>query len=160
MYPVQRQRFPARPLRISGSVGFGFLSSRSDGGHHHSRRADAALRAAAFDECLLHSVKLTFATAMPSIVLIVAAFDLRHRHQTTVDDLAVDEHGARATLAFAASFLRAGQMSCSRSTSSRRSIGIGMECPVLPVTVQLISICVVERIPLNECTRACYPWSH
>src|ERR1700737_3825141 len=28
------------------------------GRHNHTRRADAALRAAAFDECLLHRVKL------------------------------------------------------------------------------------------------------
>src|SRR5229473_773968 len=28
MYPVQRQRFPAKPLRISAKVGFGVRSSR------------------------------------------------------------------------------------------------------------------------------------
>src|SRR6185436_13445538 len=38
------------------------------------------------------------------------ALDLRERHQTRVDRQAVDQHRARAALAFAAAFLGAGQV--------------------------------------------------
>ena len=39
----------------------------------------------------------------------VASFDLRERHEARAHRLAVDEHRARAALAFAAAFLRAGE---------------------------------------------------
>src|SRR5476649_612983 len=58
-------------------------------GENHSRRADAALRAAAFDERLLHSVQL-IAGRDAFDGFDRSACDLRHRHQTTVDDPAID----------------------------------------------------------------------
>src|SRR5512142_1738196 len=40
----------------------------------------------------------------------VGALDLRERHEAGADRLAVHEHGARATLAFAASFFRSREL--------------------------------------------------
>ena len=51
----------------------------------------------------------------------VVAVHLADRNETAVDDLAVEEHGARPALALAAAFLRAGQAEVApRSTSSSR----------------------------------------
>jgi hypothetical protein len=38
------------------------------------------------------------------------AFNLRHRHQTTVDQLPIDQNTARPAFAFAATFLRPGEV--------------------------------------------------
>ena len=57
MYPVQRQRLPARPSRICSIVGCGYLREmlrRED----HARRADAALRPAVFQKALLDRMQL------------------------------------------------------------------------------------------------------
>jgi hypothetical protein len=67
------------------------------------------LCAAVIDECLLDRVQL---------ILMGDAFDrcdagavnLSDWDETTVNDLAVEYHGARATLALAAAFFRAGEM--------------------------------------------------
>ena len=61
------------------------------------------------DECALDRVQL---------IVLSYAFDrrylrtvgLRHRNETTVHDLAIKNHGTRATLAFTAAFLRAREM--------------------------------------------------
>jgi hypothetical protein len=75
-----------------------------DGRQYHTRRADAALRAAAVDEGLLHSVQLIAGrNAFDS--LNGCAFNLCNWNQTTVDDPAIDNDVARATLTFAATFL-------------------------------------------------------
>ena len=75
----------------------------------HSRRADAALRSAVRDERFLHRVQLP---------AVRNAFDrrqrralhLQDRRQAAVDQLAVEEHRARAALPLAAAFLGAGQV--------------------------------------------------
>ena len=43
------------------------------------------------------------------MVVIDAPVGLRQRHQAAVDQLAVEQHGAGAALAFAAAFLGAGE---------------------------------------------------
>src|SRR5437764_2883113 len=79
-----------------------------DGGEHHARRADAALRAAALYHRALHGVEAlavgdAFDRGYPR------ALDLRRGHEATVDQLAVHDDGARAALALAAALLRAGE---------------------------------------------------
>src|SRR5712692_9451287 len=68
---------------------------------NHARRADAALRAAAFDERLLHGVQL-IAGCQGFDGFDISALDLGDRYQTTVNDLAINHHRARAALTFAA----------------------------------------------------------
>src|SRR5882672_9861834 len=79
------------------------------GRHHHTRCADAALRAAAINERLLNCVQL-----IPSRDAFnrfdCCAFNLSHGHETTVHNSAVDENGTRATFAFTATFLCARQV--------------------------------------------------
>ena len=58
MNPVQRQRLPASPSRISAIAGCGLCSSKLRRGHQHARRADAALRAAAVEKRLLQRMQL------------------------------------------------------------------------------------------------------
>jgi hypothetical protein len=72
-------------------------------GHDHAGRADTALRRAVLDECVLQAV--AFFQSFNGRNLGV--FRLRNRHQTRYHCLAVDQHGARATLPFAAALLRA-----------------------------------------------------
>ena len=73
--------------------------------HDHPRRADAALRAAVLDERALQRMT----AAEPFDRRHARAGDLRDRHQARVHRHAVDQHRARAALAFAAAFFRAGQ---------------------------------------------------
>src|SRR5947209_1174277 len=80
----------------------------ADGGEHHARRADAALRAAALDHRALHGVEAlavgdAFDRGYPR------ALGLRDGDEATVDQLAVHDDGARAALALAAALLRAGE---------------------------------------------------
>jgi len=79
------------------------------GGHHHARRADAALCSTAINERLLNRVQL-FAARDAFDRFDGRAFNLRNRNQTTVHNPAIDEDRTRATLAFAATFLRTRQM--------------------------------------------------
>jgi hypothetical protein len=96
------------------------------GRQNHSRRADAALRAAAFDERLLHSVKvITRRHAFDGFNL--SAFDLRHRYQTTVDDPAIDHDAARAAFTFAATFLRSGKTQLLAQYVQQALHGIGVK---------------------------------
>ena len=78
-------------------------------GHHHTRRADAALRAAAINEGLLHGVQLILVNSDAFDGFDRGAFGLCDWHQTTVDNAAVEHNRARTALAFAATFLRTGQ---------------------------------------------------
>src|ERR1041385_2503845 len=83
----------------------GVAFEEADGGEHHARRADAALRAAALDHRLLHGVEAlavgdAFDRGDPR------ALDLRDGDEATVDQLAVHDDGARAALALAAALLR------------------------------------------------------
>src|SRR6185295_390404 len=87
--------FSLRGLRIS------FQKIYS--GHHHPRCADAALRATAIDESLLNRVQLLAARDALDR-LDRRALDLRHRHQTTVHNPAIDDDTAGATLTFATAF--------------------------------------------------------
>src|SRR4029453_215610 len=69
------------------------LFQQADRRHDHSRRADAALGAAAFDEGLLYGVKLpgggdAFDGSDPR------ALGLQRRNQATVDQAAVQQNGA------------------------------------------------------------------
>jgi len=78
-------------------------------GHHHARRADAALCPTTIDEGLLDRVQL---------IAVRYSFDrfdgstlyLRHRNQTAVHNPAIDRDGTRAAFAFAATFLGSGQV--------------------------------------------------
>src|SRR5215204_3876485 len=89
-------------------VGVGWLwrtFEQADGGQHHARRADAALRAAAFDHRALDVVQaLAVGDALDGQNL--RALGLRRRDETTVDQLAVVDDGASAALALAAALLR------------------------------------------------------
>jgi hypothetical protein len=88
-------------------------------GEDHTRCADAALRTH-----LAHHRALERVIAREPLDRgHVAAFRLRARHQAGDHRLAIHEHGARAALALAAAFLRAGEPQSSRSTSSRRFNG-------------------------------------
>ena len=51
----------------------------------------------------------------PSMVVIDAPVALRERHEAAVDELAVEQHRARAALAFAAAFLGAGEAAAPRA---------------------------------------------
>src|SRR5438128_1854027 len=82
---------------------------QTNGGHHHSRRANAALCPAAFDESLLHRVQLisrrdTFDRSN------LCAFHLGHGHETTIHNLPIDHYRASAAFAFAATFFRSSQL--------------------------------------------------
>src|ERR1035438_6814922 len=79
------------------------------GSHQHSRRADAALRAAAIEERLLNRMKLAICCQAFNC-LNIGALVLQHRHQATVYQLAVHAYRAGAALAFAATFLGSGKM--------------------------------------------------
>jgi len=76
---------------------------------HHSGRADATLRAAIFDERLLHRVQLIFTRRNSFDCLDRRARYLCDGDETTVDNPSVDHHRARATLTFTAPFFCSGQ---------------------------------------------------
>ena len=76
-------------------------------GHHHARRADAALCPATIDECLLDRVQL-IATGDSFDRFDRRALNLRHWNQTTVHNPAIDDNATRATFAFATTFLGSG----------------------------------------------------
>ncbi len=77
--------------------------------HHHARRADTALCSTAINERLLNSVQLV--TARDAFDSFDGrTFNLRNGYQTAVYNPAIDDDGARATLAFTTTFLRARQM--------------------------------------------------
>src|SRR5438105_1149348 len=76
----------------------------------HARRTNAALRPTAFKECLLHRMQLIFAQGDAFNCPNRTPFDLTGRHETTIDDLSIDQHGARAALAFATALFRSGKM--------------------------------------------------
>jgi len=96
-------------LRISASSGFGNFSSKLKQPSPF-RRANAALRAATFDESLLYFVQLIISERDAFDRFDRATCDLRYRHQTTINDRAIDHDAARAALAFAAAFFGSGQM--------------------------------------------------
>src|ERR1700730_2154 len=74
-----------------------------------SRRAEAALQRRMLEEFLLHRVQfVTLGDALDGLDLV--AFRLGSEHQTGADDLAVEDDGAGAAIARAASFLAARQV--------------------------------------------------
>src|SRR5437870_1516368 len=81
---------------------------QTNGGHHHARRANAALCPAAFDESLLHRVQLISRRQSfdrPDL----CAFHLGHGHEATINNLTINHHVASAAFTFAATFFRSGQ---------------------------------------------------
>ena len=109
MKPVQRQRLPASPSRISAHRRVRVMREQMRGGHQHARRADAALRAAALQKCLLQRME-NAVVCEPFDGLNVCAFGLQNRNEATIDQLAIHAHRAGAALAFAAAFLGAGEV--------------------------------------------------
>src|SRR5438270_38087 len=92
-------------VRLSG---FWRAFEEADGGEHHARRADAALRAAALDHRALHGVEaLAVGDSLDRGDL--RPLDLREGDEATVDKFAVHDDRARAALALAAALLRAGE---------------------------------------------------
>ena len=85
------------------------LLKQVHGRDDHSRCADAALRTAVFDECLLDCMQLSFAGCDAFDGFDLAILHLSDGHETTVNDLAVDNHRAGAAFAFAASLFCPGQ---------------------------------------------------
>ena len=81
------------------------MPAERDGSHDHARRADAALRAVVLDEGALQRMT----AAKPFDGRDPRAVGVGERDQARVHRRAVEEHGAGAAFAFAASFLRAGQ---------------------------------------------------
>src|ERR1043166_5789705 len=73
--------------------------------HDHPRRADPALGADLLHEGVLQRV----AVAEPFHGFYSSLFDPTERDDAGADRRAVDQHRARAALAFAAAFLRAGE---------------------------------------------------
>src|ERR1043166_3471569 len=104
----------------------------ADGGEHHAGRADAALRAAALDQRLLHGVEAlavgdTFDRRDPR------ALDLRDGDEATIDQLAVEDDGARAAFALAAALLRARELQPLAQRVEQARQRVGFERHGLPV---------------------------
>ena len=78
-------------------------------GQHHTGRANAALSAAMFDECLLDCVQLAITWRNSFDCFDRGATNLGNGNETTVDDPSVDHHRAGAALAFAATLFRSSQ---------------------------------------------------
>jgi hypothetical protein len=81
------------------------------------------LRAAAFDEGLLHVVQLIASESDAFDRLDRSAVDLRHWNQTTIYDLAVNHDAARTALALAATFFGSGEMQLFAQDVEQRSMG-------------------------------------
>ena len=118
--------------KISGKsfANFGFGGMRValqeiERGENHARSADTTLRAAMGKEGLLHGVQAAL-VACRELTFDGADFcalRLQRGDQTAVYQHAVDFDRAGAAFAFAAAFFCAGEVGCSRNTSSRRAIG-------------------------------------
>ena len=93
-YPVQRQRLPSRPSRISSSDGLGFSLSSETAAMTKPRRAEAALERVLLVERLLHRVQLV-ALGEPLDRRDLAAVGLHGEHGARLHRLAVEQHGAR-----------------------------------------------------------------
>src|SRR5262249_11797105 len=78
---------------------------QSERGEHDARRADPALGADLVEDRLLERVRAAQALDRHDRGVL----DLGDGDQARDDRLAVDQHGARAALAFAAALLRAGE---------------------------------------------------
>jgi len=72
----------------------------------HSGSTDPALRRPMFDERLLQPRKLAVLRRQPFYCYDISTFHLAYGYQTAVDDLAVDQHGARTALTLTAAFFR------------------------------------------------------
>src|ERR1044071_1323837 len=84
------------------------LIQQGTGGDQHPRRANAALRAPAFEKCLLKRIEAPIASES-FYGENRRAIHLAHRNKARVDHFAVDNHRASSTLAFAAAFFGSGQ---------------------------------------------------
>ena len=109
---------------------------QADGCDYHPGRADATLRAAAFDERLLHRVQLSSTNRNCFDRLERAAFDLRYRHETTVHQLPVDQNAARAAFAFATTFFGSGEIQLLAQYVEQTLHGKGFEHSPLAVNVK------------------------
>ncbi len=99
----------AQPFLDLVQVGLRASPQRGGGGHHHARDAVAALAGAAL---VKRALQHRHAGVAVQVVhgLHRGALDLLHRHQATLDQLAVDEHRAGAAFTGTAAFLVAGQL--------------------------------------------------
>src|SRR5690242_118858 len=95
--------------QIPGQPDLDFVERRirpeCDRREDHARRADAALRPDFVHERVLQRM----VGAEPFYGSDLRAFDLAGGHEARAHRRAVDQHGARPALAFAAAFLRAGE---------------------------------------------------
>jgi hypothetical protein len=77
--------------------------------HQHSRRTDAALGSAGLDKCPLQTMKSAIAPKMLNSA-DAGTIRLEHRHQTTVDQLIVQQNSAGTAFAFTTTFLSSCQL--------------------------------------------------
>jgi len=86
-----------------------------------------------FDECLLDCMQLSFAGCDAFDGFDLAILHLSDGHETTVNDLAVDNHRAGAAFAFAASFFCPGQMKLLAQNIEQAVHRIGQQRPRLTI---------------------------
>src|ERR1039458_10032149 len=79
------------------------------GRENHSRRADPALCAAALQKSFLQDMQ-GFMRSESFDRNHAGPLRLEYRHEATIYERAIHQHSTRTTLAFSATFLRAGQM--------------------------------------------------
>ena len=108
MNPVQRQRLPASPSRISAMRWLRIVGEQMRGRHQHPgvqmpHCAPPHCRNACCSGCNRRPRK-SFDS------LDVRAFRLQHGNEAAVHQFAIHAHRARAAFAFAASFLGSGQL--------------------------------------------------
>src|SRR6185369_15864524 len=114
-----------------GFVRTRILFQQINRGQNHSRSADTALRAAAFNEGLLDVMQLICRERDAFDGFDRSAVDLGDRDQTAVDDLTVNHDAARATLALAATFFGPGEMKLFAQNVEQALHGIGFERSIL-----------------------------
>jgi len=109
------------------------LLKKVHGRDDHSRCADAALRAAVFNERLLHCMQLSFVRRNAFDRLDVATLDLSDRYQATVNNLALDSHRACAAFALATAFFGTSQVQLLAQNIEQTLHRKGMKFPVFTV---------------------------
>ena len=90
---------------MSSSLGYTFRAQQICGCDHEPRRAEAALHRACRNESLLHLVQPAV-IGQPLHRDDLVPLRLRGQHEARADELAVQQHGARAALPLLARVLR------------------------------------------------------
>jgi hypothetical protein len=109
LYPVQRQRLPERPSRISSIVGSGFRFSKCTAariipGVQMPHCAPPQSRKVCCKTCIESLRRKSFDRNN------VGPLSLENRYEAAIHEYAVHQHRARTTLAFSATFFRARQL--------------------------------------------------